>query len=48
MKPTADAEPDISNVRFDESIGIDDSASGQNGPPVRYRELEHSPEISAG
>lgn len=33
MKPTADAGTDISNVRFDESIGIDDSASGPNGPP---------------
>lgn len=40
MKPTADAEPDIPNVRFDESIGIDDSASGPNGPPGRYWELE--------
>ena len=40
MKPIADAEPDISNVCFDESIGIDDSTSGANGPPGRYRELE--------
>ena len=40
MKPIADAEPDISNVRFDESIGIDDSTSGANGPPGRYLELE--------
>lgn len=32
MKPTADAEPDISSVRFDESIGIDDRACGPNGP----------------
>lgn len=28
MKPAAGAEPDTSNVRFDESIGIDDGACG--------------------
>lgn len=28
MKPAAGAEPDTLNVRFDESIGIDDGACG--------------------